>query len=518
MRRDNLLRVLVVEDEAIERQAIVLTLRNHFPNINVIAEAGNGYDALVRFRECEPDLVLMDVSIPGINGLQTIQMMNAESPGTSFIILSSHDNFAYAQWAIQLGVEDYLLKPANIDALQRSIQSIEQKRALEQDKKRKATALQERVNKIRPIVINDFIISIISNGDPDVFKQTFSFLGFDIMTGFCMLLTENNGFRRTMSIVENALTEVGYKLICGFYDNHSVYCVLVESATEKMIDEVLQYTSLLLHNNGYKNFTLAASNSIDNVEHWSRGYQQASAAIRHAIKENLQIKKFEEQLSSAEENQYSTNHLANNAQNWSRIIIDHQTDSSLQLINQTVLALAHNREVQYVREDVYKMLVLLEHNLIHALPGLQGLVEADANILQATSIESLLLNLQKHLVKLDGIAKNYRDKTKNSIVDQTMEYINTHFSQGISLDSIAKQMEISPYYLSKLLKRHTHKTCTELICERRIKEAKTLLKQNLSSKEVTFATGFNSQNYFTRVFKKYTGITPREYRNSHAAE
>lgn len=81
------------------------------------------------------------------------------------------------------------------------------------------------------------------------------------------------------------------------------------------------------------------------------------------------------------------------------------------------------------------------------------------------------------------------------------------------LDDIASYLEVSSFYLSKLFKKATGRNFTDLLAEKRVEKAKTLLRSQMSVKEITFAVGFNSQNYFTKVFKKYCGITPTEYKN-----
>lgn len=79
-------------------------------------------------------------------------------------------------------------------------------------------------------------------------------------------------------------------------------------------------------------------------------------------------------------------------------------------------------------------------------------------------------------------------------------------------EHVAKELEISPYYLSRMLKKCTGKNFTDLLSEKRVEEAKKLLHSNKSIKEITYEVGFNSQNYFTKIFKKYENCTPTEYR------
>jgi two-component system response regulator YesN len=122
--------------------------------------------------------------------------------------------------------------------------------------------------------------------------------------------------------------------------------------------------------------------------------------------------------------------------------------------------------------------------------------------------------LLSHVKRLSLLVHETRDQNKNYFVDRAVMYIKTSYQKEISLGSIAKEINVSPYYLSKLFRKYTGKTCTELIAEERIEAAKQLLIQNYSSKETCFQVGFNSQNYFVKIFKKYVGVTPGEYRNT----
>ena len=105
-----------------------------------------------------------------------------------------------------------------------------------------------------------------------------------------------------------------------------------------------------------------------------------------------------------------------------------------------------------------------------------------------------------------------------SLAAQAVEYIIEHYNENINLNQIADHFGITPFYLSRLVKKHTGKTFTDYLTYYRILKAKEMIRQGeLSIKEITYAAGFNSQNYFSKIFKKYTGDTPSEYRNRIAS-
>ena len=109
--------------------------------------------------------------------------------------------------------------------------------------------------------------------------------------------------------------------------------------------------------------------------------------------------------------------------------------------------------------------------------------------------------------------ENSKEKEASSIIDRAKEYINENFRRDISLDDVSREVDISPYYFSKLFKQETGKNFIEYLTEIRLKNARELLQDSrLSIKEICAQSGYSDPNYFSRIFKKYEGVTPSEFR------
>ena len=109
--------------------------------------------------------------------------------------------------------------------------------------------------------------------------------------------------------------------------------------------------------------------------------------------------------------------------------------------------------------------------------------------------------------------ENSKEKEAGSIIDRAKEYINENFRRDISLDDVSREVDISPYYFSKLFKQETGKNFIEYLTEIRLKNARELLQDSrLSIKEICAQSGYSDPNYFSRIFKKYEGVTPSEFR------
>jgi two-component system response regulator YesN len=509
--------VMVVEDEYIERQALVLMLRNNFPELSVTGEAGNGFEAISRAYSEKPDFILVDVGLPGKNGLDVISEIQSFSRGTTFIIISSHDNFEFAQRAIKLGVEDYLLKPIRLESLKAAISSSVSRKERRYEANTAATNLLNRMENIRPLVESDFIYSAVSGGQGEAQKKLLAFLGYEDSSGVCFVVTGRSGISHLHVSVKNLLEKSGQKVLSGFFNNQSIICLLTAGRAENnRLEEFCRVIPGYLKNH-YEDFHIGVSEPIESGNNWSNAYRQAKVALKHAEEEGQSIKRYDRAAmsysSEIPEGPVNGNgKLSLRASLFVRAILDNREDQMEKLAGEICLALMSENEFRAAREEAYKLIILLEQELKKALPAIEFKTDADAAILKAGGPRHLEMYLLSHVNQLFLLVHG-RDQNKNYFVDRAVIYIKANYQKEISLGSIAKEINLSPYYLSKLFRKYTGKTCTELIAEERIETAKRLLAQNFSSKETCFQVGFNSQNYFVKIFKKYVGVTPGEYRN-----
>jgi two-component system response regulator YesN len=507
---------MVVEDENIERQALTLMLRNNFPGIKLAAEAGNGLDALRMAREKKPDIMLVDVGIPGISGLDLIAEIHGSDPDISFIIISSHDNFEFAQRAIKLGVEDYLLKPARLGPLKAAISAALAKRESRESAGVTATSLLNRMEKVRPLVENDFIFGVISQGSAETLSQMLGFLESGVSSGYCLILEGSGGLGEINLLIKNLLSELGNHIVSGIFNNQLIVCLMTPNGGKTGdIDMLAGYILKSLEKLKFNAINIGISAYVENISLWHKAYLEARSALKEAGKNGTRIVKYSG--SPKEEPSFKDN-LARLKNSLSKAILDGDSGESEKILNQISLSLVSDCNFSEAREEAYKFLVLLVQELIRAMPGTDLVFDADPGILKIEDPKLLEILLLSKIKQLFFQVHETGEKSKNVFIDKAMQFIRENYNKDISLASIASQINLSPFYLSKLFRRITGKTCTDIITEERIKAAKKLLLKNFSSKETCYLVGFNSQNYFTRIFKKFTGLTPGEFRFAHLKE
>ncbi|HYK73925.1 MAG TPA: response regulator, partial [Pseudoneobacillus sp.] len=139
-------RLLIVDDEQIEREGMQVILKKNFPDL-IIRQAKNGNAAVQLAGELQPDLILMDIKMPGMNGLEAVERISTDYPQIKFIMVTAYDTFDYMRQAIKFGVKDYLLKPSKasdiVITIGKVLQQIENERVELARSKQEKVALQK---------------------------------------------------------------------------------------------------------------------------------------------------------------------------------------------------------------------------------------------------------------------------------------------------------------------------------------------------------------------------------------
>ena len=125
----------------------------------------------------------------------------------------------------------------------------------------------------------------------------------------------------------------------------------------------------------------------------------------------------------------------------------------------------------------------------------------------------LLDKINDFVNSLVRFIENANIKSSNVLVKKALAYISLNYKSPITLNSVASYLGVTPFYISNLLSTHTSKNFTDLVTEYRVEKAKEMLKENYQIKEIASKLGFGSHNYFSKVFKKVTGLTPKEYKS-----
>lgn len=501
-------RVLIVEDEEIESSALAMMLKYNRPEMEDIRCAANGIQALEIYRDMQPDIVLMDINLPGVNGLDVIRQMRL-LPGTAyFVIISAHSQFSYAQEAMRLDVQDFLVKPIRLEDIGRVLDSLIQEIEQTRTQKEHAAYQQAKMDAIRPVLESDCVLSIASLRSNAPIATIFDFMQIPVVSGFVFTLRGEGIGGGLLREIKARMRNMG---LCCIGEIINEICVCVALSGEELsgtqIRELMGYFSQALCTGG-RPCQIGVGSVADCADDLRRSYEQAMAASRTAAVEGRPL------VFHGEQHPEEQSSVADMAETAAKIVQHIRLErpegvmEQLQSFFQSVQLASSYRMTQ---EAAYWLYVMVIGNFpqtdaeFHPLAAQQIFATQDADALRDL--------LAKSLLRLIDLQTGTGDVRANQIVARAIQIVKQRFQEDVTLVSVAEELNVSLFYLSKLFRKHTGTNFTEYLTQLRVEHAKSLLAAGeMSVKEVAYAAGFNSQSYFSKIFKKYAGLAPSEYK------
>ncbi|RCW45536.1 response regulator [Paenibacillus prosopidis] len=509
-----MLKLLIVDDEQVEREGLQAILQKGFPAFR-FEQAKNGARAVEKAMEWQPDLILMDIKMPGLNGVEAIERIKDFLPTAKFIMVTAYDTFEYARQAIKLGVRDYLLKPSKaseiIATVGKVIEEIERERSEREQRKYEETALQ----KVMPLVESDVVTQLLFDHVHDVH--------IDDMLG--LLGGNSNGevFVMLVTLQSEAATETLYSAVkekvrqtesgwVGAMSGRQIPVVVFREAGKTHRSQAAALVQQLLmqqQRDAGSDFFVGIGNPYGGLVNVRLSYQEALLATAHT---GLPAKhRFYSDMEARGE-------FAGGYQ-------DKQTEKrfvdSIRLgqwdsVRKTVMDLIDLHDKNNAALAQSGQWVLERLWIIARVAMEMGFeVEKPLFSFQVKQYQQLRAETDCLLNKLIEAIITHQNRVQPDAVGQMKQYILEHSRQDISLELMAKRIGLSPFYMSKMFKEQAGINYIDFLTECRIERAKTLMSDPaLSLKEITFEVGYHDPNYFSKVFKKMCGASPTDYRKA----
>lgn len=521
-------KILIADDEGIVTDSLQFIIEKNFGAECRTAIAKNGRQAIELAESFQPDIALLDIQMPGINGLKAMGEICAQNPKIKVMILTAYDNFDYAKEALRLGAVDYLMKPINkkliVERLTGIMGSIDQER-----KKRKDDLqIREKMEAVIPIIENGFIVSlIIQNEYEDSGEQYRALLNLEENYGIIMALewgewNEDGGMTNPVGSGVRAhkyyekmteLVKVYFKACVSNIMGNKIVCVIPSGEPKleyqdriRMIEKARSMVTSLKNAVG-----IDFKAGIGSVRPWEAmfdSYQEALNALRHGKRKVTHIDDLIVRDTQEKQRQVMEQVVLKAVSGG----MEHDTRQEATVFAGWVLK---NKSFTFEEAKLQLTeLLLLARRTVQAqgseYPKNQQVMGA---LLAAGNGEELRQNFVTAMVEL-AKAVVIQNQESDGIIARAQEYIRQNFQKDLSLEEVAQSAGISPYYFSKLFKEETGMNFTEYLAGLRIETAKKLLSNpKLSIKQVCVDSGYANPNYFSRIFKKWTGITPTEFRD-----
>ena len=467
-------KILIVEDEEIERRALVGLLQEHFFETLIVYSASNGLEALELLKKIEIHILICDINLPGINGLETIAKAKKINKDVVSLVVTSYNYFEYAKEAIKLGVEDFILKPVSNEKMFNAIYQVINKIDNRESQKNQTTRLVLKIEEIKPIVESDCIHSIVKNSKSSEIERYFSLLNIVPKSGFCLVF-QDDSFNQYQ--IQQFITEVEDLGCCCMMDSYyEVHVLFVFSLASLSKQDVLIFEALI--KKYFKDLTQMGVGTI--CEGFDEFYNSYVSAIEN-IGGSIRLQK--DNYSNLVKLNYDLKKLC------SGLINDFLSMNMLGVNRKINLFYL---EILYLdKETLLKLIWDFNEILINLFNQEFGFKISMCDKAYVIKIDvedpyhELLDRINDFIDILVKTIKDIDTRTSNALVKKALDYISINYNKAITLNNVATYLEVTPGYVSNLLSSYTSKNFTDLVTECRIEKAKELLKENYQIKEIS---------------------------------
>lgn len=529
---DLMYKIMLADDEGIVIDSLKYIIEKKFAGNCEIEYAKTGRSVIELVENFRPDIAVMDIHMPGINGIDAMKEIKKISPATLMIVVSAYDKFDYAREAINLGVLDYLNKPIQKDdivaALKKAMDIIDRNK----EKRNHDLRIQEKMENVIPIIESGFIYAVLFQNDySDEVENYKTLLGIEEDGGYMIVI--ESGDAQDGKYLENTVG-TGVK-IQGHYQEireilkGCIRCVVGPVMTNKII-------LFVPHRNVKIDYNMRIHMIDDARKIVSKLQETIALEFRIGIGS---VQPFSELASSYREALNSLKVTNGSVAHVKDLPIgcEYEKDYPVELEKLIFDATRQgdvNRAIQAAQDFFIWMLDRhTENKLGVKLKALEFVLWAEhlsyengGMIYHFDSRNNYLTDLMDFdsyeevgkwfTAKIGEAARNVstkRDEQSSSLISKAKKYIDTHYHTDLSLDDVSREIDISPYYFSKLFKEETGVNFIEYLTGIRLDEAKRLLLDgDRNIKEICCEIGYQDPNYFSRIFKKNVGVTPTEFK------
>ncbi len=503
-----MLKVLIIDDEPYVREGLKYIIEWNENGFEVCGEASNGDEGYDRILELKPDIILLDIQMPGKQGLDILKDIRNQGINGKFIIVSGYSNFDYAKKAIKYGVKDYLLKPIDEDELLEIVLKL--KKEIEEDKKSK-NYLEKNKVALRQYLLGQLILNKEINEYEDVNKELNSRGTFQV----ALISNSSNqyNFDNILKIEEfliNNLDEKDNIDVIKFEDKialvirniNSSYANKLLNKIKKRLDEELESINFI-----------ALGEEVKDIKEIYSSYRSAKKLTNNKflfstleVASNLEIDKKNINLNIDEKD------ILKNAYTYIET-------GQLDRFNEYITLLKKLIKANWYKENETKVLITkslidfsdkLKKDYSFLFKNKNIFDEIIDKIYRMESLEEVMDILTKGLME---ISKEISIKSNNSSIKRIVKYVETNYYKDLKLETLAEIFNYNSAYLGKIFKNYTGVSFNTYLDKQRIEEGKKLLiEKNLKVYEVCELIGYKNIDYFHSKFKKYVGVSPLNYK------
>lgn len=504
--------ILLVDDQDEVRADIRTMISDMNLDISGIYDALDYSTALEAARKHKPDIILVDIMMPGLDGMVLIQSLREENINSHIVIVSSYDDFRYTKKAINYKVDDYLLKPVSRKELYSVLLSVMNTIRKDMDDVKK---IREQENQYLNMLLFEHITG------KDVFINTeklFDNLGMNpAISSFAIAIVNVEGKEwEAVSDLKKAIDELFIQMkytVYFIYNGSDKLIVIVCFKVSPDDTQSLEFTEILKKYFSGKAFC-GVSDIAEGLQSLRELYRQADIALKESVFKGLNICFFSK---VRKDNSFFVD--ANMcAEILGLLLKGKKTEIDGRLYEIFIRITKENYSIMEVKNSLQKLVDYLHLKLTDEYLGTYDIENARKLLHNSQKIFTIKVNLKKIIDDMfDFIKQDRTNINDNNIVDYILKYIKNNYARDISLTQVANELSMNYSYVSNLFTLKAGRTFSHYLMQFRLEKAKNLLlTKDDKVHEIALKSGYGNSKYFCRVFKEQTDLTPSEYRNMYA--
>ena len=527
--------LLLVDDEEEVIQVIMKKINWEGLGFSVIGYANNGIKALEMVEEFQPDVVMTDIKMPYMNGMELANRIKIEFSATKILLFTGFDEFEYAKEAVHLEVEEYILKPVNSIELTNVFRQLKIKLDQEISEKRSVEVLQKYYMESLPILQVNFYSTLIEGRIQENELKNY-LLDYQISFTdpfFCCIVIhtssrqvpENMSSLLLSTSVQKQVKErfeEPWRAKCFSYLGNTVLLTQLKSENEvsELTDECDRFCRYAHRIIGAV-VTIGVGKVCRNVLELAQSYTSAREAVSYrAIYGSMRAINIKEiapqEIRSSDLDRDME--LFNLFKKIRMGAVEEITEAATQYVEHMSLSAKtlqqHHIAIMDLVSEVYRFSINNDLTIegvseVDMKNSYSNLLEMDPKVLLKWLVDVSLAFREKMICA--------RSRSTQSFVSKAKEYVQNHyFDEELYLDSMCKALGVSSSYFSTIFKKETGSSFIGYLTDFRMERASHLLiETNEKSYIIAKNVGYTDPNYFSYVFKRKFGVSPSQYRTEH---
>ena len=537
-----MLKVFLVEDESVVRES----LRNNIPwkeyGFNFVGEASDGEMALPLIRKTAPDVLITDIKMPFMDGLSLSHIVKKEFPSMRVIIMSGYDDFEYAKRAIKEGVDQYISKPITKSGMKEVLDSVKEKIEKERTQQGYLMQYEMETQEYEQLQRREFFEKVLTGTMPvkDIYVEAGK-LSLDITaSAFSLILFSIKDKEKSVEEIGSVEYCKALEELMSYFLRFPAYIlsrwslntyIVVVKGEKEIVEEyvergVAKITEICEGKDNKIEWYVAAGNPVERFSALEKCFNLVNHAFacRFFVQDTHILTEETTAKYTSARNDGSIGNIDNAKVDGAVLkgFLSTGTESEIgEFVSEYLTSLgdalkSHVFRNFFVLNSVFAVSSFLEDNGVSKEDVNDNLFSPDNGYeIKHDQIAEFMEALLKSALELRDGASNKRG---NKLISDAIAYIDENYmNESCTLGDVAEALSVNSSYLSTMFSKEMDTTFVKFLTAKRLEKARDLLaKERMHTADVAAAVGYKDSHYFSFVFRKMYGMSPKEYRNQNS--